>query len=321
MKNHTKIVVIGSGAVGSTFAYTVLLKGLANELVIIDKNRDKAEGDALDLNHGLLLAQPMKIYAGDYSDCKDADIIVITAGAAQKPGETRLDLLQRNVSIYHQILSEVTKFNQDAIFLIATNPVDILTYISIKLTNIPKERIIGSGTLLDSARFRYLISEKIKIDPRSIHGMIIGEHGDTELAAWSLLNIAGINQVKADTTSRCYLSPEDKEEIYQQTKNAAYQIIEKKGSTYYAIALSLARICEAILHDQKSILPVSTYLENYKGIRDVCLGIPSIVGKNGVEEILDLPLTSEEEEKLLHSAQQLGNFIRQIQLPNFSPAS
>ncbi|GBF10682.1 L-lactate dehydrogenase [Tepidibacillus infernus] len=315
MNNQTKIVVVGSGAVGSTFAYTVLLRGLADELVIIDKNQDKAEGDALDLNHGLLLAQPMKITAGDYPDCKDADIIVITAGAAQKPGETRLDLMQRNVSIYHQILTEILKYNSEAIFLIATNPVDILTYITIKLTHLPKERVIGSGTLLDSARFRYLISEKMNIDPRSIHGMIIGEHGDTELAAWSLLNIAGMTQEQVKEQSRYYLSSAEKEEIYLQTKNAAYQIIEKKGSTYYAIALSLARICEAILHDQMSILPVSAYLDNYKGISDVCLGIPSIIGKNGIEEVLDLPLTKEEEEKLQHSANQLGNFIHQIQLP------
>ncbi|MFV9511426.1 L-lactate dehydrogenase [Tepidibacillus sp. LV47] len=316
MNNHSKIVVIGSGAVGSTFAYTVLLKGLANELVIIDKNRDKAEGDALDLNHGLLLAQPMKIYAGDYPDCKNADIIVITAGAAQRPGETRLDLLQRNVSIFQEIFSEVMKYNQEAIFLIAANPVDILTYVSIKLSNLPKERIIGSGTLLDSARFRYLISEKMNIDPRSVHGMIIGEHGDSEVPVWSLLNIAGINQEKADAASRCYLSTEDKEKIYQQTKNAAYQIIEKKGATYYAIALSLARICEAVLGDQKSILPVSAYLSNYKGIDDVVLGIPSVVGRNGIEEVLDIPLSEKEEKLLKQSADQLKRFIAQITLPS-----
>ena len=316
MNHHAKIVVIGSGAVGSTFAYTVLLKGLADELVIIDQNKAKAEGDALDLNHGLLLAQPMKIYAGDYADCKGANIIVITAGAAQKPGETRLDLLQRNVGIYQQILSEIMKYNQDAILLIATNPVDILTYITMKLTNIPRERIIGSGTLLDSARFRYLISEKIRIDPRSIHGMIIGEHGDSEVAAWSLLNIAGIKQEQAENASRCFLSDKEKEEIYQQTKNAAYQIIEKKGSTYYAIALSLARICEAILRDQKTILPVSSYLSNYKGIKDVVMGIPSVVGRGGIEEILDIPLSEQEEQQLQRSAEQLKNFIQQITLPN-----
>lgn len=315
MKDNTKIVVVGSGAVGSTFAYTVLLKGLANELVIIDKNKEKAEGDALDLNHGLLLAQPMKIYAGDYPDCKDADIIVITAGAAQKQGETRLDLMQRNVEIFNGILTEILKYNNTAIFLIATNPVDILTHITMKLTNLPKSKIIGSGTLLDSARFRYLISEKIKIDPRSIHGMIIGEHGDTELPTWSMLNVAGVNLNSVSDNCHFYMSAEAKEEVYQNTKNAAYQIISKKGATYYAIALSLARICEAILGDQKSILPVSVYLEDYKGISDVCLGIPSIVGRNGIEEILDLPLNDEEEQKLLRSAEQLKNFISQIKLP------
>jgi len=317
LRGKTKIVVVGSGAVGATFAYTVLLKGLANEMVIIDKNHDKAEGDALDLNHGLLLAQPMKIYAGDYPDCKDADIIVITAGAAQKPGETRIDLMQRNVSIYNEILTEILKYNKDAIFLIATNPVDILTYITIKLTNLPKSQIIGSGTLLDSARFRYLISEKMKVDPRSIHGMIIGEHGDTELPLWSLTNIAGINQDQITMgQSRGYLSSDIKKEIFEDTKNAAYQIIEKKGATFYAIALSLARICEAILGDQKSILPVSVYLEEYKGISDVCLGIPSIVGRNGVEEVLELPLSELEEEQLQKSAEQLASFIHQLELPN-----
>lgn len=316
MRESTKIVVVGSGAVGSTFAYTVLLKGLANELVIIDINKDKAEGDALDLNHGMLLAQPMKIYAGDYPDCKDADIIVITAGAAQKPGETRLDLMQRNVAIFNQILKEILKYNDTAIFLIATNPVDILTQITLKLTNLPKNRVIGSGTLLDSSRFRYLISQKTKIDPRSIHGMIIGEHGDTELPAWSLLNISGVNISSLTPSYRFYLSPEDQDEIYSNTKNAAYQIISKKGATFYAIALSLARICEAILGDQKSILPVSVYLEDYKGINDICLGIPSIVGRNGVEEILDIPLNVEEEEKLRVSAKQLKSFIDLIEFPN-----
>ncbi len=316
MKNKSKIVLIGSGAVGSTFAYTVLLKGLANELVIIDANKDKAEGDVLDLNHGLLLAQPMKIYAGEYKDCTDADIIVITAGAAQKLGETRINLMQRNVDIFQQILSNVVQYNQEAIFLIATNPVDILTYITIKLTNLPANRIIGSGTLLDSARFRYLISQEVNIDPRSIHGMIIGEHGDTELPLWSLLNIAGISQENLTENSRCYLSSQQKEEIFQQTKNAAYQIIEKKGATYYAIALALARICEAILGNQKSVLPVSVYLENYKGIDDVCIGIPSIIGRSGVESIMDIPLSNQEEQQLLQSANQLKAFLKEIRLPN-----
>lgn len=312
--NKRKIVIVGSGAVGSTFAYTVLIKGLANELVIIDINRDKAEGDALDLNHGILLAQPMEIYAGSYADCVGADIIVITAGAAQKPGETRTDLIQRNIAIFRQILTGIREYNSTAILLIATNPVDILTYIAIKLTSLPKHQVIGSGTLLDSARFRYLISEKIKIDPRSIHGLIVGEHGDTEQPIWSLLNIAGINQTQISQESRLYLTDDEKEEIYYKTKNAAYQIIEKKGATYYAIGLALARITEAILGDQKSVLPVSAYLDNYKGISDVCLGIPCVIGRKGVEEILDLPLVREEEEKLKLSAKQMQKFIEEIRL-------
>ncbi len=311
-----KIVVIGCGAVGATFAYTVLLTGLANELVLIDINKDKAEGDALDLNHGLLLAHQMKIYAGDYPDCSDADIIVITAGAAQKPNETRLDLMQRNVSIYQNILDNILKYNKKAIFLIATNPVDILTYITIKLTNLPSNQIIGSGTLLDSSRFRFLISDKTKVDPRNIHGLIVGEHGDSELPVWSLMNISGVDQEQIKKGTRLFLSDEDKQAIFNNTKNAAYQIIEKKGATYYAIALALAKICEAILDDEKSIIPVSVYLKNYKGINDICLGIPSIIGRDGIEEILDISLTLEEEKQLIKSANKLQEFIKQIQLPN-----
>ncbi|MGD9678954.1 MAG: L-lactate dehydrogenase [Vulcanibacillus sp.] len=310
-----KIVIVGCGAVGSTFAYTVLLTGLANELVLIDINKAKAEGDALDLNHGLLLAHQMKIYAGDYPDCKDADIIVITAGAAQKDSETRLDLMQRNVFIYHNILDKILQFNRKAIILIATNPVDILTYVTVKITNLLPSQIIGSGTLLDSSRFRYLISDKIKVDPRNIHGLIVGEHGDSEVPVWSSMNISGVNQETIRRGTRFYLSEEDKQEIYNKTKNAAYEIINKKGSTYYAIALALSKVCESILDDEKSIIPVSVYLDNYKGIRDICLGIPCIIGSGGVEEIIDITLTEEEEEKLITSSDKLKEFIKGIQLP------
>jgi len=310
-----KIVIVGCGAVGSTFAYTVLLKGLANELVLIDINKAKAEGDVLDLNHGLLLAHQMKIYAGDYPDCKDADIIVITAGAAQKDSETRLDLMQRNVFIYHNILDKILQFNRKAIILIATNPVDILTYITVKITNLLPSQIIGSGTLLDSSRFRYLISDKIKVDPRNIHGLIVGEHGDSEVPVWSSMNISGVNQETIRRGTRFYLSEEDKQEIYNKTKNAAYEIINKKGSTYYAIALALSKVCESILDDEKSIIPVSVYLDNYKGIKDICLGIPCIIGSGGVEEIIDISLTEDEEEMLFTSADKLKKFIKDIQLP------
>lgn len=312
MGMSSKIVLIGSGAVGATFAYTVLLKGLANELVIIDANQDKAMGDVLDLNHGLMLATPMKITAGDYPDCADADLIVITAGAAQKPGETRIDLMNRNVAIFDSIIKQILKYNQNGILLIATNPVDILTQVALKLSGWDKSRVIGSGTLLDSSRFRYLIGEKLGVDPRSVHGMIIGEHGDTEVPLWSSMNVAGLVPEKCGETSRWHLNDEQKEDIYRDTKGAAYQIIQKKGATYYAIALALARICEAILKDQKSVLPVSSYLDDYHGISGVCLGVPSIVGKNGVEELVPLAITEEEASQLQHSAGTLKQFLEQI---------
>lgn len=308
----SKIVLVGSGMVGSTFAYTVLLRGLAHELVIIDVNRAKAEGDALDLNHGLMLAKPMKIYAGDYADCKGADIIVITAGAAQKPGETRIDLMNRNVAIFDAIIKQVTKHNTDGIMLIATNPVDILTQVALKLSGWPAQRVIGSGTLLDSSRFRYLIAEKLRLDPRSVHGYIIGEHGDTEVPVWSGLNVAGLLPDECEETHRWCLDDAGKEMIYEETRTAAYKIIERKGSTYYAIALALARICEAILRDQHSVLAVSSYLESYHGVSGICLGVPTVVGRNGVEAVMEIPLSAKEAEQFRASAAKLQQFLSEI---------
>lgn len=308
----SKIVLIGCGQVGATFAYTVLVRGLANELVIIDKNQDKALGDVLDLNHGLMLAHPMKITVGDYPDCADADIIVITAGANQRPGETRTDLMNRNVAIFDAIIKQVTQYNQGGILLIATNPVDILTQVALKLSGWPASRVIGSGTLLDSSRFRYLVAERLGVDPRSIHGLIIGEHGDSELAVWSSLSIAGITPGEAEPGSRWHLSDEARREIYEDTRGAAYKIIERKGATYYAIALALGRICEAILRDQRSVLPVSTYLTGYHGVSDVCVGVPSVVGRRGVEEVLMLPLSPSEEEQFRQSAAKLKQFLLEI---------
>lgn len=308
----SKIVLVGCGAVGSTFAYTVLIKGLAHELVIIDANRAKAEGDVLDLNHGLMLAKPMTIRVGDYPDCAGAELIVITAGAAQRPGETRIDLMNRNVAIFDGIIKEVVKYNQDGILLIATNPVDILTQVALKLSGWPKQRVIGSGTLLDSSRFRYLVAERWRVDPRSVHGLIIGEHGDTEVPVWSSLNVAGVVPANCDESSRWCLSDEDKTEIYNETRTAAYKIIERKGATYFAIALALARICEAILRDQHSILPVSSYLENYHGVSGVCLGVPTMVGRQGVEEVVHMPLSPTEVEALQGSAAKLKAFLEQI---------
>ncbi len=308
----SKIVLIGCGAVGATFAYTVLVKGLANELVVIDVNREKAEGDVLDLNHGLMLARPMKITVGDYPDCEGADIIVITAGAAQRPGETRIDLMNRNVAIFDAIIKQVTKYNQHGILLVATNPVDILTQVALKLSGWPKNRVIGSGTLLDSSRFRYLVSQHLGVDPRSVHGVVIGEHGDSEVPVWSSLYVGGVMPEYREGGDRWRLSEEVKAEIYEETRGAAYKIIEKKGATYYAIALALARICEAILRDERSILAVSSYVEDYHGVSGVCLGVPAVVGRTGVEELVPLPLSEEEAERFRDSASKLKGFLEEI---------
>ncbi len=301
----TRVVVIGVGAVGSTTAYTLLLRGRMDELVLIDANANKAVGDALDMNHGMPFIGGTKVWAGTYEDCADADIVVITAGAAQKPGETRVDLLKRNVGIYESIIDEVLKYNKDGILLIATNPVDIMAYFSLKKSKWPVHRVIGSGTLLDSARFRYLIGEHLRIDPRSVHAHIIGEHGDSELPVWSLANVAGTD---VDITD------EAKQEIFVNTRDAAYQIIEAKGATYYAIALALDRIVTAILRNESAVLNVSTLLDNYHGVSDVYLGVPCVVDRTGIREVLNISL-SEEEKALLHkSADKLKGLIQSIEV-------
>lgn len=302
---RSRIVVIGVGAVGATTAYTLLLRRRVDELVLIDANKKKAIGDALDMNHGMPFLGNTKVWAGDYEDCAEADIIIITAGAAQKPGETRIDLLKRNVSIFESITDEVLKYNKDGIILIASNPVDVMSYFTWKKSGWPVHRVIGSGTLLDSARFRYLISEKLNIDPRSVHAHIIGEHGDSELPLWSLANIAGTDIV---------LTEEDKQNIFAHTRDAAYEIIEAKGATYYAIALALDRICTAILRNEAAVLNVSTCLNDYHGVSDVFLGVPCIVDRTGVREVLKLNINEEEKQLLHKSANKLKGIIESIAL-------
>lgn len=299
----TRIVVIGVGAVGSTTAYTLLLRQRMDELVLIDANEDKAIGDALDMNHGMPFIGRTKVWAGSYVDCKGADIIIITAGSAQKPGETRVDLLKRNVSIYESIINEVLKYNQDGILLIATNPVDVMAYMAWKKTAWPVERVIGSGTLLDSARFRYLIGQHLNIDSRSIHANIVGEHGDSEVPLWSRAHIAGTELVLDDSA---------KDYIFTNTRDAAYQIINTKGATYYAIALALDRICTAILNDEGAVLSISTLLSDYHGISDVFLGIPSIIDRSGVREVLKPEITLDEKELLNQSANKIKDLIHSI---------
>jgi L-lactate dehydrogenase len=303
MNKKARICIVGVGDVGSTTAYTLLLRQRCQELVLIDANEKKALGDALDMNHGMPFLGGTRVWQGDYSDCAEASIIIVAAGSAQRPGETRLDLLKRNAVIFDSIIENVTRYNQDGILLIATNPVDIMAHLSYQKSGWPAHRVIGSGTLLDSARFRYLIGEKMGVDPRSVHAHIIGEHGDTELAVWSRANIAGID---------VDLSEDEKQEIYTNTRDAAYQIIDAKGSTYYAIALALDRIVTAILHDEAAVLNVSTYLENYHGISGVYLGVPCVVDKSGVREVLKLQLTDQEQAALKHSAETLAEKIQSL---------
>ncbi len=307
-----KIVLVGAGAVGSTTAYTLLLGGLFQDIVLIDINRDKAEGDALDMAHGVSLVKPVTVMAGDYPDCKDADIVVISAGAPQQPGQTRLDLLKDNVEIYKKIIKSVMKYApSDVILMPVSNPVDILTYVTYKLSGLPKNQVIGSGTVLDTSRLKYMISRKTGVDARNCHTYIIGEHGDSEVAAWSVTNIGGMTMNEfCKHTGKCDLNDLDK--MYNEVKNSAYEIIRKKGATYYAIAVAVARICECIAGDENSILTVSGIFEGEYDIRDVALSVPTMVGGNGVERIFEVPFSKEEMKGLRDSAATLSGYLREI---------
>ena len=275
-------------------------------------NQSKAEGEVMDLNHAVPFVHPTRIWSGSYADCKGAAITVITAGSGQKPGETRLDLVQRNVAIFKQIIPQVVENNPDGLLLIATNPVDILSYASWKISGLPSAKVIGSGTILDTARFRYLLSQHAGVDPRSVHAYIIGEHGDSEVPVWSLANIAGMHLIDYCKANCMSYTPEVWENIYTQTRDAAYQIIQLKGATYYAVANGLLRITEAILRDQDTVLSLSTLITGQYGIEDVYLSLPSIVGRNGISKTLNLILSPDEEAGLVHSAGVLKEIIGQI---------
>ncbi len=307
-----RVAIIGAGNVGATFAYALMLSGLATEIVLVDINRSKTEGEVMDLNHGVPLASPCRIIAGDYSDCAGAVVTVITAGAAQKPGETRLDLLQRNISIFRQIIPEVVRYNPDGILLIATNPVDILTYAAQRIAGLPLQRVFGSGTILDTARFRYLLSQHFDVDPRSVHAYIIGEHGDSEVPVWSLANIAGMHLPVYCEENGLQCQDSALETIFKQTRDAAYEIIARKGATYYAVATGLLRIVEAILRDQSTVLSVSSRMEDYYGIQDVCLSLPTVIDRGGIERVIRLQLSSDEIAGLQHSAKILKDTLDQL---------
>jgi L-lactate dehydrogenase len=301
----TRIAVVGTGHVGATFAYALLLSGLAAEIVLMDADRARAEGEAMDLNHTVPFARPTRIWAGDYADCAGAAITVVCAGTGQRPGETRLDLLKRNADIFGKIIPEIARHNPDGILLIATNPVDILTYVSLRLSKLPAKRVIGSGTILDTARFRYLLSRHFNVDTRSVHAYIIGEHGDSEVPVWSLANIAGLRLNDFAVLNGTAIDDEAKDGIFKQTRDAAYHIIERKGATYYAVAAGLMRIVETILRDQRTVLSVSSVVNDYYGISDICLSLPTVVGRNGIERVLALHLSDDEVAGLKRSAEVL----------------
>ncbi|MDF7675160.1 L-lactate dehydrogenase [Neisseriaceae bacterium ESL0693] len=309
-KNHQKIVLVGAGAVGSTFAYAATLQGIGQELVIVDVNHDKAHGDAKDIADALLFSYPKNIYAGTYADAADADVVVITAGAAQKPGESRLDLLGRNMLILKQIVESILASGFNGIFLVASNPVDILTYATWKLSGFPSSRVIGSGTSLDSARLCKYVGYLLGVDSRTVNGYMLGEHGDTEFPAWSHLSVGGLS-MNEWFKLKPSLQQSDLEVITQRVVNAAYDIIELKGATFYGVGAALARICRALLDDENTILPVSVFLEGQYGVRDVYIGTPAVLNRHGIREVIEIPLNAQEQALMAASAKKLHDILDQ----------
>ncbi|MBR1811428.1 MAG: L-lactate dehydrogenase [Clostridia bacterium] len=310
--NDRKVAVIGCGFVGAASAFALMQSGLFSEMVLLDADQDKAEGEALDISHGLPFSKPMQIYAGTYDDISDAAIIIVTAGAGQKPGETRLDLVKKNVEIFKSVIPEIAKRGCAGILLIVANPVDILTYTAVKLSGFPEHRVFGSGTVLDSARLKYLLGEHLSVDSRSVHAFIIGEHGDSEIAAWSSANVSGVPLHNFCEMRGYFAHEEAMRKIAEDVKNSAYEIIEKKKATYYGIAMSVRRICEAIIRDEKSILPVSAVQHGSYGIDGVALSMPAVVGKFGVEAQVPIELSAEEEQALRKSADTLRKVIKDV---------
>jgi L-lactate dehydrogenase len=310
----TRVAVVGTGAVGSSFAFALLLSGFASEIVLSDANERKAEGVAMDLMHAVPLARTARVWAGPVEDCLGAAVTVVAAGAAQRPGETRLDLVQKNGAIFRELVPRIAEANPGGIILVATNPVDVLSYFTYRISGLPAERVIGSGTILDTARFRMLLAEHYDVDPRSVHAFMAGEHGDTEVPVWSSANIAGMPIADFATTTGIGNDPDAHDRIYRDTRDAAYQIIERKGATYYAVAAGLVRIVQAILRDQHTVLSVSSLIHDYYGIDDVYLSLPAVIGRGGVERIVPLGLSADEASGLRRSAAMLHETIDALDL-------
>jgi L-lactate dehydrogenase len=307
-----KVGVVGTGLVGSSFVYALMIRELATEIVLVDVDNEKAVGEMMDFNHGLSFSKPVKITAGGYTDLSGAQVVVVAAGASQKPGETRLDLLARNVQIFRSIVPEIVQHNPAGIILIATNPVDILTYISLAESQPPPARVIGSGTILDTSRFRFLLGQYYGVDARSGHAYIVGEHGDSEIPIWSLVNIGGVRLQEFAPLKNKKYKQADMDNLFVGVRDAAYEIIKRKGATYYAIGLGLVSIVETILGDYRSVLSLSTLMTGQYGVADMCLSLPCVVGANGVEEILTLNLSEEERAGFRASAEKLKLTLKSI---------
>lgn len=311
-ENRSKVAIIGAGFVGASTAFALAMKQLVNEMVIVDVARDKAAGEALDINHGLPFIGQMDIYDGDYSDCADCDAIIVTAGVNRKPGESRIDLAKKNLIIAKEVTNNVMKHYTRGVILVVSNPVDVLTYKIQKWSGLPEGRVLGTGTVLDSSRFRYLLSEKLDVDVKNVHGYIIGEHGDTQLPLWSATHIAGKNIREYFDDPKYGITEEYRREIIEKVKSAGAKIIGKKGATYYAIAISVNTILESLLKNQNTIRTVSSVINNKYGIDDVALSLPAVLNSNGVKEVMDLSMTEDELALLHHSAEQLQSILEAV---------
>jgi len=305
MLDNRKVAIVGCGFVGSSSAFALMQSGLFSEIALIDVDKDRAEGEALDISHGAPFAGQVKVYATDYDGAMDASIIVVTAGAAQKPGETRLDLVNKNVSIFKSIIPEISSRGYEGILLIVSNPVDVLTLAALKLSGFPENRVIGSGTVLDTARLKTELGEHLQVDSRSVHTFIIGEHGDSEIAVWSSANVSGIPLNDFCEMRGHFHHHEAMLEIADRVKNSAYEIIKRKKATYYGIAMSVVRICRAIAMNEHSILPVSSMMHGAYGVEGIALSMPAIVGETGIETLAPIELSYDEQAKLAASAKAL----------------
>ena len=313
-KTRDAVAIVGMGAVGATTAYALMNGGVTSELILVDRDTDKVTGEVMDLNHGSSFVPPVRIRAGGYEDCGEARVVIITAGVRQKLGVSRTDLIGRNLEVVGEIIPNVTANNDKCIILMVSNPVDAMTYAALKKSGFPPGRVIGSGTLLDTSRFRYLLSEHCRVATQNVHAYIIGEHGDSEVAAWSATSVAGMPFEMFCQGCPCGCTFGDKDEIFQSVKNAAYEIIEKKGATFYAIGLAVRRIVQAILRNENVVLTASSLMDGQYGVSDVCLSLPSVVNENGVERVLEMPLNEDETSRFRASAEALRANLEKVGL-------